>query len=173
MTTKKTSATEAATKQIEDAVEVGKKSVEQAMKASTESYEQAISMTKEQVEKASEAFFKSYDEATALNKESIDAVVKAGEVLTKGAETVGKAYYEFAQASAEASVDATKAMMGAKTAKDFVEIQAEFARTSFDNFLSESTSLSEMSVKVANEAFEPLQKQLNTSFEKAFKAPAL
>ena len=173
MTTKKTSATEAATKQIEDAVEVGKKSVEKAMKASTESYEQAISMTKEQVEKASEAFFKSYDEATALNKESIDAVVKAGEVLTKGAETFGKAYYEIAQASAEASVEATKAMMGAKTAKELVEIQAEFARTSFDNFLSESTRLSEVSVKVANEAFEPLQKQLNTSFEKAFKAPSL
>ena len=34
MATKKTSATEAATKQIEDVVEVGKKSVEQAMKAS-------------------------------------------------------------------------------------------------------------------------------------------
>ena len=173
MTTKKTSATEAATKQIENVVEVGKKSVEQAMKASTKSYDQAISMTKEQVEKASEVFFKSYDEVTALNKESVDAVVKAGEVLTKGAETFGKAYYEIAQASAEASVEATKAMMGAKTAKEFVEIQAEFARTSFDNFLSESTRLSEVSVKVANEAFEPLQKQLNTSFEKAFKAPSL
>ena len=173
MATKKTSATEAATKQIEDVVEVGKKSVEQAMKASTKSYDQAISMTKEQVEKASEVFFKSYDEATALNKDSVDAVVKAGEVLTKGAETFGKAYYEIAQASAEASVEATKAMMGAKTAKEFVEIQAEFARTSFDNFLSESTRLSEVSVKVANEAFEPLQKQLNTSFEKAFKVPAL
>ena len=173
MTTKKTSATEAATKQIEDVVEVGKKSVEQAMKASTESYDQAISMTKEQVEKASEVFFKSYDEATALNKESIDAVVQAGEVLTKGAETVGKAYYEVTQASAEASVEATKAMMGAKTAKEFVEIQAEFARTSFDNILSESTRLSEVSVKVANEAFEPLQKQLNSSLEKALKAPSL
>ena len=171
--TKKTSATEAASKRIEDAVEVGKKSVEQAMKASTESYEQTISMTKEQIEKASEALLNSYDEASALNKESIDAVVKAGEILTKGAETVGNAYYEITQASAEASVKATKAMMRAKTTKEFVEIQAEFTRTSFDSFLSESTRLSEMSVKVVNEAFEPLQKQLNTSFEKAFKAPAL
>ena len=64
-------------------------------------------------------------------------------------------------------------MMGAKTAKEFVEIQAAFARTSLDNFLSESTRLSEVCVKVANEAFEPLQQQINTSFEKAFKVPAL
>ena len=172
MTTKKMGAKEAASKQFEDAVEVGKKSVEQAMKASAESYEQAISMTKEQVDKASKAFFKTYDEVTALNKESIDAVVKANEVLTKGAEAVSSAYCEITQASAEAGVEATKAMLGAKTAKEFVEIQADFARTRFDNFFSESTRLSEMSVKVANEAFEPLQKQLNTSFEKAFKAPA-
>lgn len=173
MTTKKTNTAADATKQIEEAVEVGKKSVEQAMKASTEGYEQAINMTKEQVEKASEAFFKSYDEVSAMNKESVDAFVKAGEVLTKGSESVGKAYFDFAQASAEASVEATKAMMGAKTVKDFFDIQSEFARTSFDNFLSESTRLSEMSVKVANEAFDPLKAQLNGSFEKAFKVPTL
>lgn len=171
MTTKKTNAAETASKQIEDAVEVGKKSVEQAMKASTEGYEQAINVTKEQVEKASAAFFKSYDEAAAISKENVDAFVAAGDVFTKSAETVGKAYFEYAQASAEAGVEATKAMMGAKTVKDFIDIQSDYARTSFDNFLAESTRLSELTVKAANEAFEPLKTQMNTSFEKAFKAP--
>ena len=172
MTTKKTNAAADVTKQIEEAVEVGKRSVEQAMKASTEGYEQALSMSKEQVEKASEAFFKGYDDVSAMNKESVDAVVKAGEVLTKGSETVGKAYFEFAQASVEASVEAAKAMMGAKTPKDFFDIQSEYARTNFDKFLAESTRLSEMSVKVTNEAFDPLKAQVNGSFEKAFKVPA-
>ena len=172
MTTKKSAATSAA-KQIEDAVEVGKKSVEQAMKASTEGYEQAVSMTKEQVEKVSEAFFKGYGEMASMNKESVDAFVKAGELFTKGAESVSKAYFDFAQASAEASVEATKAMMTAKTVKDFVDIQSDFARTSFDNFLSESSRLSEMTVKVANDAFAPIQTQLNASFEKAFKVPTM
>jgi len=46
MTTKKTNPAADATKQIEEAVEVGKKSVEQAMKASTEGYEQALNATK-------------------------------------------------------------------------------------------------------------------------------
>ena len=62
MTTKKTNAATGASKQIEDAVEVGKKSVEQA-----------LNVTKEQIEKASEAFFKSYDEMSAINKEGVDA----------------------------------------------------------------------------------------------------
>ena len=77
------------------------------------------------------------------------------------------------QASAEASVETTKAMMAAKTVKDFVDMQSDSARTSFDNFLSESTRLSEISVKVANEAFDPLEAQFDAGFEKAFKVPAL
>ena len=143
MTTKKTNSATAAFKQIEDAAEVGKKS-----------FEQAIKVTKEQVEKASEAFFKSYDEISVMNKEGVDAFVKAGEVLTKGGESLGKAYFDFVQVSAEANVATSKAMMAAKTGKDFVDLQSDFARTSFDNFLSESTRLSEMSVKVANKAFD-------------------
>jgi phasin family protein len=160
MTIKKTNPAADATKQIEEAVEVGKKYVEQA-----------LNMSKEQVEKASETFLKGYDGVSSMNKESIDAVVKAGEVLTKGTETVGKAYFEFAQAFAEASVEATKAMMGAKTPKDFFDTQSEYVRINFDKFLAESTRLSEMSVKVTNEAFDPLKAQVNGTFEKAFKVP--
>jgi len=173
MTTKKTKAATSSAKQFEDAVKVGNKSVEKAIKASTEGYEQTLNVTKEQVEKASESFFKSYKEMSAMNKEGVDAFVKAGEVLTKGAERLGKAYFDFVQASAEASVETTRAMMALKTVKDFVDMQSDFARTSFDNFLSESTCLSEMSVKVANEAFDPLEAQFDTGFEKAFKVPAL
>ena len=172
MTTKKTNAATDAKKQIEEAVEVGKKSFEQALKATTEGYEEALSMSKEQVEKVSIAFFKGYDDGSSMNKESVGAIVKAGEVLTKGSETLGKAYFEFAQASVEASVESVKAMMGAKTPKDFFDIQSEYARTNFDKFLAESTRISEMSVKVTNEAFDPLKAQVNGSFEKAFKVPA-
>jgi len=95
MTTKKNSAAEAAAKQVEEAVE-----------------------------NASAAFFQGYDEATAVNKESIEAFAKAGEVLTKGAEDVGKAYFDIAQASAEAGIEASKALMAAKSIKDVVYIQS-------------------------------------------------
>jgi phasin family protein len=107
-----------------------------------------------------------------MNEESVDAVVKASEILTKGAETVGKAYFEFAQASAVACVEAGKAMIGANTPKDFFDIQSEYVRTNFDKFLTESTRLSEMSINVTNEAFDSLKAQVNGSFEKSFKVSA-
>ena len=106
-----TNAASAASQQIEDAVEVGKKPVEQA-----------LNVTKEEVEKANEAFFNSYDEMSAMNKIGADAFIKAGEVLTTGAESLGKAYSDFVQASAEARVETTKAMMAVSTVEDFVDI---------------------------------------------------
>jgi phasin family protein len=172
MTSKKTNPETDATHQIEEIFESGKKSVEQVMKTSTEGYEQALKMTKEHVGKASEAFFKGYTDVSSMNKESIDAFVNAGEVLTKGTNTVGQACFEFACASAEASVEATKAMMSIKVPKDFLDIQSKYGQINLDKVLAESTRLSEMSAKVANEAFDPLKKKLNESFEKTFKVPS-
>ena len=162
MTTKTTNAATAAYKQIEDAVEVGRKSIEQA-----------LNVTSGQLEKVSEVFVNNFDEMSVMKKESFDALVKSGEVLTKGTESLGKAFFDCVQVSAEASFEKSKAMMAAKTVKDFVDIQSDIARTNFDNMLSESTRLSEMSIRVANEAFDPLKAQFNTGFEKAFKVRAL
>ncbi len=173
MTTKaKTAAPKIDTKQIEDAVAVGKQTVEQAVAATKEQVENAVVATKEQVEKASAAALKGYDELAVMNKEGIDAFVKSGNIFAKGAEEFGKTYFAYAQAAAEQSVEATKTLMTAKTLSDVVEIQTELARTSFDKLVAEGTKLSEMSVKVTNDAIEPLQAHANVVVEKMMKPVA-
>ncbi len=171
MTTKAKTASKSAAAQVEEAMAVGKETVEQAVKASAESYGQAVAMTKEQVEKASTAFFKSYDDLATLNKENIEAVLKAGNILAKGAESVGKAYFDLFQTAAEAGVEATKALLTARTVKDVVDVQTDFARTSFDTFVAETTRISELTVKVTNEAFQPIQAQFANTLAKTLKAP--
>lgn len=166
-------------KQIEDAVAISKQSVEKMVKASTDNYDQAVAATKEavaatkeQIEKASAAVLKAYDDMAALNKDGVDAYVSAGNILAKGMEELSKSMFAFAQASAEANVATAKALMGAKTVNDVFTIQAEFARTQFDTMVAESTKMSEYGLKVANEAFEPLQAQANATVEKFFKPVA-
>lgn len=162
MSTKaKTAAPKIDTKQIDEAVAVGKQTVEQAVAA-----------TKEQVEKASTAALKGYDEFATLNKDGIDAFVKSGNIFAKGAEEVGKAYFAFAQAAAESNVEAAKALMGAKTLNEVVEIQSDLARVSFDKFVAEGTKLSEMGMKVTNDAFEPIQAHTNVVVERFMKPVA-
>ena len=181
-TTKKTTSTTTsdaasdAFKQAEAAVTSGKENVENAVKAGTETaakgYEQAVALTKEQVEKTSKAAFKSYDQFASLNKDTMDAVLKSGSILAKGYETLGKEVMAFTQNTVEANVAATKALFGAKTLREVIDLQTDFARTSFDKSLSESAKLSELSVKVAKDALEPIQTRVNTTVQTVMKAAA-
>ena len=140
-----------------------------AAEATVEVYEQVVETTKAQVEKTNEAVVKGYDEFAALQKEGVDALIKAGAIWAKGAEDFGKAYLALAQETAEANSDAAKALFSAKSLEEAVELQGEIARKSFDKSLSEGTKLSELSLKVANEAFQPIQQQLTAVVAKAGK----
>lgn len=172
MSAKKASAVKVDTKQIEEAVAVGKETVEKAVAATKEKVEQAVAATKEQVEKVSEAAVKSYDEVTELNKKNMEVFTTFGETYAKGAEEFGKAYYAFVKTTADANAEAAKAMMSATTVNEFVEIQSDYARTSFDAFVAESGKLNELGVKVATDAFEPVQAHLNDTVERFSKIAA-
>lgn len=145
------------------------KPAEAAVKATTETYEQVVETTRDQVEKANAAVVKGYDEFAALQKDGVDALIKAGEIWARSAEDFGKAYFAIAQEAAEANSEAAKAFLSAKSLKEVVELQGEIARKGFDRSLSEGTKLSELSLKAANEAFQPIQQQFTASIAKAGK----
>lgn len=157
----------------ETAVKAGQENLENAVKTGSESaakqYEQAVAATKEQVEKTSTAMFKGYDEFSAVNKQNLDAMVKSSTIFAKGFEAISKEFFSYTQNALEMNVANTKALFGAKSLKDVVELQSEMARKSFDTALAESAKLTEMSVEVTNKAFKPLQDQVNVTVEKMTK----
>ena len=115
-------------------------------------------------------YTKAYEDFAVLGQASVDVMVKATSIFTKGAEDITKAYFAFAKITADSNVEATKAVLGAKTIKDAVEVQSDYAKQSFDKFVAEGTKISELSVKVANETFEPIKEQIQGNVEKAMKA---
>lgn len=172
MTQKVKGASASTGKPASDAFVASQKSIEQVVEASTQGYEQVIEMTKEHVEKTNTAVLKGYEDFAAFNKESMDVFVKAGEIWTKGYEELGKACFEFAQGSAQESVEAAKSVMSAKTITDVVDAHSAFAKSSFDKTVAESTRLSEMTMKIANEATAPMQAQFSTVAQKFVKSAA-
>ncbi|MBI3503897.1 MAG: phasin family protein [Proteobacteria bacterium] len=131
--------------------------------------EQFFGPAKEQVEKAQAQSTKALEDMTKFSKENLDAVVSASTVYAKGFETFGKAWYAFSQETVEASAAVAKQLLGVKTLKEAVDLQTDFAKTTFDKFVAESTKLSEMSIKVANEALEPINARVNVAVEKLLK----
>ncbi|MDF2094453.1 phasin family protein [Aquibaculum arenosum] len=173
---KKSTSTQDAMKPVEAAVNAGKESVEAFVKVSTDAaskqYEQAISMTQEQVEKTSASLFQNYNELTSVNQANFEAFVASSNSFAKGFEALSKQMLAMTQANMEQSLTASKKLMGAKTAQEFVDLQSEFTRGQIDKMLSESAKLTELSVQVANEAFQPLQARMHQNVEKMMKPAA-
>jgi phasin family protein len=160
-------------KKAEDAAAQSRSSAEDQVRfgngAAQRGFEQAAMLTREQFDRASKTLFRNYEEFSELSKENIDAFVKSGTIVAKGFEEAGKAWIDFTRRSFETSVETAKAVMGAKDLREVVDVQSDFARTSFDSLVNEGSKLSELGVKVANEALEPIQSRINVTVEKILK----
>lgn len=142
-----------------------KEQMEKAMKAGTEAVEKAFSMGKERFD----AVAKSVDDAAKLGKEQVDAIVSAGNVTAKGFETINAEVMAFTKTQIEDQISATKAMMGVRTLQEFIELQNDFAKTAFEAYTAHTTKLSEVATKTAQDAFAPINTQLQAAVEKMVK----
>lgn len=173
MTTARKTGTAKATETLEAAAAGQQKKIEAAVKAGadafTQGYEQVYASTKEQMDKVNEFAFKNYDELADFNKETIEAMIASSNVVAKGVEDFGQEIASYAQKAAEKNIETAKKMFAVKNVQDAMDLQAEWAKTAFDSFMSESAKLQDMSMQVSTKAAEPLSKQVNAAVEKFSK----
>jgi phasin family protein len=113
--------------------------------------------------------FAGYEELADLGRENFAAVLRANAALTEGIEAIGKEVMGYARNSLENVAEAATAVLAAKTFEDLVQVNSDFAKASFERLVARSTKLSEMGVKVANEALAPLGGRVEATFQKLGK----
>jgi phasin family protein len=161
---------------VEAAMAVGKETIETVVKAGAEAaskgVERAVAMSREHVSaavKAGTEAFKSYEDIIAFGKDNVDAVVKSNALLVKGFQDIHNVLFGIAQASLEEQVAATKKLLGCKTLKDIMEAQADLARGCYTKALDDSRKLTDLSVKLAEDASQPIAKRVNVTVDKFTK----
>ena len=166
MTTKKTTASATP---VDAAVTAGKETLEQMTKigqdAAQKNMEQAMSMAKDNVEKASQTLFKGYEQANTLAQGNYEAVSKSFGIWSKGLEDVSKAWAAYTQGTVDSTMSFSKQVLGAKSLNEVVDLQNTFTKSAFDSFVAESTKISELSVKTASEAIEPIKARVDETVE--------
>jgi phasin family protein len=164
-------------KQFEDVVAVQKETIETVVRAgadaATKGVDKAVAMTKEQVEaavKAGQLAFKNYEDMLQFGKENVEAMVKSGSIVAKGVQDLSQSLVVLAQMSIDEQVAVGKAMIGAKSIKEVLDLSSAVAKSNFDKLLSEGSKLSQVSTKLAEEAISPLTARVSAAAEKLFKA---
>lgn len=100
---------------------------------------------------------KGYDKFLGYGKENLEAYVAAASAAGKGAETLHNELFSFSKHAIEDSVAATKAVLGSKSAHEVLELQTDFAKSAFENYVSQVTKMNEIFAATAKDAFGPLQ----------------
>ena len=101
-----------------------------------------------------------------LTRANVEALVEAGRIAAEGARSIGQDVVETSRGGIEQSADAVRSLAEAKSATEFVQLQSEFARASFDRFVSESSRLTESFVKLAGEAIQPISTRASLNAER-------
>jgi phasin family protein len=107
-----------------------------------------------------------YEELADLGRENFAAVLRANAALSEGLEAIGKEVMGYARTSFESAAEAATALLSAKTLEDVVQLNTEFAKASLERLLERSAKLSEMGVKVANDALAPLGSRVEATLQK-------
>ncbi len=129
------------------------------------SMENVMTQAKAQYEKLT-------NEAASSGKEGLEALVKSTNIWVKGSEDLFKTYLSLAQDSAAKNSEAFKTLLACKNLNELAEAQNKLAQESFDGFMAGATKISELSVKLATEALEPINDQVSKTIRKATDAVA-
>ena len=126
--------------------------VDDAQKAATEGYEKVT---------------KGFEDVAAFNQENVDALVKSSSVAAKAAEEINAEWVSFSKKSMDEGVAAAKEMTSVKSIPEFVEKQAEMAKSSFDAMIKQSARFNEMYLAAAKEVYAPLTDRASAAAEMA------
>ena len=111
-------------------------------------------------------------DATVMGQAQMDALIKSSTIFAKGMEDIMKTCMEIAQDAGEKSQTIAKTVMSCKTLNEFTDLQTKLAQSSFDEFMTNATRISEKTVKLCTEAMEPINDQMGKSIKRASEAMA-
>jgi phasin family protein len=106
------------------------------------------------------------EELAELTRSNIEALVESGRVAAEGARSIGQVVVTSSRDGVEQTADAIRSFAEAKSPTEYLQLQGEFARASFDRLVAESSKLTESVVKLAGEAFQPLSNRATANAER-------
>ena len=100
------------------------------------------------------------------------AMMRSGALLAEGLEGIGQAWIGVAQATMHDGAATARAIIGAKSPQQVLELQANYARATLDRLVAEGGKLPALSIGVANRAIEPIQSQFAAAFDRLWRRAA-
>ena len=110
-----------------------------------------------------------YDEIVVLSKENTEALFEAATAASNGLETITTEVISYSRQSLAETLAATRALLSAKSAEEFLQLQTAWAKTACEMYVAQMTKLSSLASSTTREALKPIQ-SYTTAFAKSAQA---
>ena len=131
---------------------------------------QAAEVEKIQTQETTNMAIKTAEDFVAFSQGNLEAVVKAGQIWAAGVQDLSKTFAATAQASVEETMATVKALSGVKSLKEAMELQSTLARTSLEKVVTETSKLTDATVKLTEQTLAPLTARVTLAVEKFGRA---
>jgi phasin family protein len=91
-------------------------------------------------------------------KSQVEALTTASSTFTKGLQQIAEETAGYSKKQFKTSSAALQELFGAKTVEQAIEIQTNFAKTSFDSLVAQSTKVGELYNNLVTEAMKPAER---------------
>ena len=98
-----------------------------------------------------------FDNVQKLGKEQFEAVSAAAAAVTKGWQSIAAETTDYSKKSFEKSRVLAEKLITVKKIDEALQLQSEFAKSAYEDFLAEATKLGELYASIAKEAFKPIE----------------
>jgi len=100
---------------------------------------------------------KNFEDMQKLGKDNMDATVASLGALSKGFQTIAVEMADYGKKVFEDGTAAAEKLLGARSLDKAVEVQSDYVKASYEQFLAQATKFGELYAGLAQEAYRPFE----------------
>ena len=92
-----------------------------------------------------------------FSKDSMESAMTSFGAWTKGVQAIAAEVADYSKKSVEGSAAAWEKLIGSKSLEKAMEVQSEYVKSSYQDFVAEATKLGELYADFAKEIYKPFE----------------
>ena len=108
-----------------------------------------------------EPFQQATDDFQKMGKDNYDAIVRSYGELNKGFQAITARMTGYSKRAFEDATRTFEQLVGVKSLEQAIEIQSQYAKRSYDNWVAEASKLSEMCAEMARDSYRPVEQAVS------------
>ncbi len=100
---------------------------------------------------------KNFEDLQQVSKENMEVTMKSAESMSKGAQAIATEVADYSKKAFEDGSAMLEKLFGVKSLEKAIELQTEYAKTSYEGFVAKATKIGELYADLAKESYKPFE----------------